>query len=212
MTVAKDLSGQRFGFLTVTVRVPSPKRQARWQVVCDCGSLHEAYGYLLSSGRVRSCGCASGALRWSSRHQTLEERFLAKVQKTTGCWLWTGSKDRQGYGAIHRDNSMERAHRVSHELYKGPIPDGLTIDHLCRNTSCVNPEHLEAVTQQVNILRSDGPCAQNARKTKCNHGHPFDEVNTGYTQKGERYCKACLARARQIWIDRNPHHRRHKNE
>ena len=121
-----------------------------------------------------------------------EIRFWAKVEKTDGCWLWLGTRDRDGYGSFRGSRSDEkvRAHRWSYERYVGPIPDGLTIDHLCRNPSCVNPEHMEPVTKGENTLRGNGAPARNARKTHCNRGHPFDEANTRIW-KGKRACREC---------------------
>lgn len=90
---------------------------------------------------------------------SVEERFLSKVQKTNNCWLWTGAKDKAGYGHMRPDptsrNVIRKAHRVSYELYKGEIDQGLVINHLCRNRGCVNPDHLEATTTQGNIKYRD---------------------------------------------------------
>lgn len=82
------------------------------------------------------------------------------------------------------------AHRVAYELCIGPIPTGLTIDHLCRNTRCVNPKHLEAVTLRENILRGTGPTAHNAAKSACRRGHPFDAVKKS-VRHVERRCYQC---------------------
>ena len=84
------------------------------------------------------------------------------------------------------------AHRFSYELHVGPIPTGLTLDHLCRNTLCVNPAHLEPVTMRENILRGYSPSANGARATHCPHGHPYNERNTGITKtNGARFCRTC---------------------
>lgn len=86
---------------------------------------------------------------------TLADRFWAKVEKSDSCWLWTGALfPSNGYGALHLDGAAVPAHRVSYELNVGPIPDGLTIDHLCRVRACVRPDHLEPVTQAENLRRA----------------------------------------------------------
>jgi|ETNvirome_6_1000_1030641.scaffolds.fasta_scaffold117797_1 hypothetical protein len=123
-----------------------------------------------------------------------DERFWSKVNKTAECWLWLGAKDAEGYGAFRgrKDGSRGnvRAHRYAYEAVVGPIPVGLVIDHLCRNTSCVQPTHLEPVTTQVNLLRGDGLAARNAQATVCPEGHPYNEANT-YRHGGKRYCRQC---------------------
>jgi len=123
------------------------------------------------------------------------ERFWNKVNKDgpNGCWEWTACKKTgTGYGLFFWYVDGKRfgtnAHRVSYELLVGPIADGLQIDHLCRNTSCVNPAHLEAVTPRVNVLRSTSFAAENAQKTQCPKGHEFDMV---VASTGERACRTC---------------------
>jgi hypothetical protein len=116
--------------------------------------------------------------------------FDGPLWNGTPCWEWTGTRSR-GYGNIWWRGKVLRAHRAAYELLRGAIPSGLTIDHLCRNHSCVNPEHLEAVTHEANVLRGLSPSAIHARKTHCIHGHPFDEANTYRTAKGWRFCKTC---------------------
>ena len=86
---------------------------------------------------------------------------------------------------------MALAHRFAYETFVGPIPEGLTIDHLCRIRHCVNPEHLEAVTDRVNILRGEGISAQHARATHCPQGHPYDLINTYVAPDGDRDCRDC---------------------
>jgi HNH endonuclease len=106
------------------------------------------------------------------------------------CWAWTGSRLPEGYGTFRVGTIVARAHRFAYEQFVGPIPEGLTIDHLCINPPCVNPAHLEPVTNAVNVLRGGNPAAENARKTHCARGHEFTAENT-YIWKGGRYCKAC---------------------
>lgn len=108
-----------------------------------------------------------------------------------GCWVWIGDATPRGYGRFMNQNGkVVRAHRVFYELLRGPIPDGLSIDHLCRVTSCVNPDHLEAVTNKENVLRGIGPTARNAKKTHCPLGHEYDAANTRHDKKS-RFCREC---------------------
>jgi hypothetical protein len=119
-------------------------------------------------------------------------RFWAKVDRRSPaeCWQWQANASPNGYGRFYRDGRQHGAHRVAYELNVGPIPEGLTIDHLCKNTRCVNPNHLEAVPAAVNMLRGDSPCARNARKTHCKHGHEFTPENTRLSSRG-RACLTC---------------------
>lgn len=102
------------------------------------------------------------------------------------CIIWAGRLNCYGYGKI----GAVYAHRQAYERAIGPIPDGMVIDHLCRVHACVNPEHLEAVSNAENILRGVSPSALNARKTHCPRGHPYDAQNTYRTPRG-RHCRAC---------------------
>lgn len=111
------------------------------------------------------------------------------------CWMWTASLRADGYGQFRiggrADGRTVRAHRVAYELLIGPIPEGLVIDHLCRNRACVNPDHLEPVTHKVNVLRGEGVSAKAARATSCPYGHAYDKANTYWRRDGRRYCRAC---------------------
>lgn len=122
-------------------------------------------------------------------------RFESKfaVEPNTGCWLWLGTVNANGYGVINLTVGERKAHRVSYEHYVGPIPAGLQLDHLCRQRCCVNPDHLEPVTNAENVRR--GECGRAGRqKTHCDHGHPFSE-HGGYKQWRHghrfRYCRKC---------------------
>jgi hypothetical protein len=119
---------------------------------------------------------------------TAETRFLASVEKTAECWIWRGHVT-NGYGRIYVDGKHVGAHRFSFELHVGPIPEGLHIDHLCRNQVCVNPAHLEPVTPRENLLRGFSNAAQNARKTHCKHGHSL--ANAYVRPNGQRACREC---------------------
>jgi hypothetical protein len=100
----------------------------------------------------------------SGRKASLEERFWDKVQKTEGCWIWTGSKSSNGYGNIGigaPSKKLISAHRLSYELANGKTPEGMVIDHKCHRPECVNPAHLQAVTQKQNAENQGGLTANN---------------------------------------------------
>lgn len=125
-------------------------------------------------------------------------RIRAKViESNTGCWLFTGCLVRGGYGHIRVAGRSRLVHRVMYEATYGPIPEGLHVDHLCRVRNCCRPDHLEAVTREVNLARSlPGQRGQywgsvERSKTHCPAGHPYDEANTRRNAKGYRWCRAC---------------------
>lgn len=123
------------------------------------------------------------------------KRLLRYLKPTTKkkCWNWKGNIGVNGYGVFFYHGKSYKAHQVSYRIFIGEVGNGLVLDHLCRNTKCVNPSHLEAVTQKENILRGTGAPSKNAAKTKCKHGHRLTEENTYHTPSNPtwRECKKC---------------------
>lgn len=130
----------------------------------------------------------------------MRDRLLSKVavNPVTNCWEWTGYKINSGYGRLWDPKTKKKqlAHRMAYESMIGPIPDGLQLDHLCRNRACINPAHLEPVTKWENTRRSPVHwAAKNAKKTHCPHGHEYTPKNTRIETKADgrrsRKCRAC---------------------
>lgn len=119
------------------------------------------------------------------------EAFWEKVKRTDSCWEWTASKTAAGYGNLRLPTGGNGyAHRVSFELSRGPIPEGKVIDHLCRNRSCVNPEHLEPVDQLTNVLR--GAVPYGPLRPACRNGHDITNPQNVYQRPtGARLCRIC---------------------
>jgi hypothetical protein len=160
---------------------------------CDCG--------LPARHRGTWCHTCYERLRRTGRLEYLprpsaEERFLAKVQRdASGCWVWAGALTVAGYGRFNaggRGGGMF-AHRWSYGHFRGSIPDGLTLDHLCRNPPCVNPDHLEPVTQGENNRRS---VTARGLDAACSKGHPRSEA---YVYQGKHQCRGCR---RERWHER----------
>lgn len=132
----------------------------------------------------------------------LPENIKLRVAVTESCWLWTGYKQKSGYGQFTINGKSYKAHRLVYSLLVGEIPKGKQLDHLCRVRNCVNPEHLEPVTQAENIRRGESPWAVNGRKTHCYKGHEFTEDNI-YIKGGYRLCKICTLEARKKYKQEN---------
>jgi hypothetical protein len=173
--------------------------------ICACGCGNATA--VATRTRLQRGQIAGQPLKYLLGHNSrvlppLSQRFEQRVDKASdGCWNWTGSRtsDRVYPRFCVAKTSYVLAHRWAYEQYVGPIPAGLTIDHLCRNTLCVNPDHLEPVSNVENIMRGDGPCAQNARKTHCKRGHRLTRDNvyrrTSPNGKAARQCKTCTLEA-----------------
>ncbi len=131
-----------------------------------------------------------------SEYKPILDRFVEKIQldTKTGCWNWTGTISRNGYGRMNIRGKTIEAHRVSFQLFKGEIPKGLEIDHECRNRKCENPNHLRAITHRENT-------DHDRRKTHCDAGHPYipGSYHQYKTKHGVgRWCKQCFRLRRAI--------------
>lgn len=139
-------------------------------------------------------------MRWMRAQRPmvpLIDRFWAKVEPepNSGCWLWTGATT-SGYGVIGRGTRADRlilGHRFSYATFRGEVPEGLELDHLCRVRRCVNPWHLETVTRRVNMLRGDHPYAVAIRTGRCRRGHDLTVDRAYYHfRSGARRCRRCV--------------------
>jgi hypothetical protein len=119
----------------------------------------------------------------------LRERIkvMTEVDAETGCWLWMATGTRLGYGWIKVNDRPRQAHRVSYEAFVAPIPDGMTVDHLCFRPPCVNPDHLRLLTHAENAANTS-----HARKTHCVNGHEYTADNTYRSPRGSRDCRTCI--------------------
>lgn len=135
------------------------------------------------------------------------DRFWAKVSvgAVDECWPWLAARSGGGYGFFQISSRPRRscvAHRFAYQDAVGEIPQGLTLDHLCRNRVCCNPAHLEPVTNRENVLRGVGITARNASADACIRGHRFDDANTYVDALGKRVCRACSRERQRLYRDR----------
>jgi hypothetical protein len=168
-------------------------------------------GEVFRARRVTSRYCTETCQHASVRqaHANVGERILARLDcngpvpahraDLGPCWVWAGSLQKQGYGNIGVEGRTRLVHKTAFELAYGPVPDGLELDHLCRNRPCANPYHLEAVTRRVNALRGQAPMVVVHVTGICQKGHPFTPENTQVERSKSgiaRRCRACLKNRR----------------
>lgn len=134
-----------------------------------------------------------GRVMTGNVQRAMTDRFSVKykVDAKTGCWVWTGSKQPSGYATLWNGARPEQGHRISYRMFCGDIPDGHEIDHVCRNRSCVNPDHLRAVSHRENMRCSDTVMGRNAAKSHCKRGHLLSGDNLKII-RGSRQCRECM--------------------
>lgn len=133
----------------------------------------------------------------------LTPAFLAKTRETN-CTVWIGATNTKGYGVISVDGKVQLAHRIAFESEYGPVPDGMVIDHLCRVRNCVNPMHLEAVTNRENIRRGRAARSLQVGST-CTNGHPLTDGDALYLRSnGVSECRQCRSAGKRRPDGRRP--------
>lgn len=140
------------------------------------------YGRVWNLRDGRSCSMA---------RKSTPDDFWRRVNKSEGCWIWSGAHFWAGYARVKYHGRDGVAHRVAWILTHGPVPDGLELDHLCRNRGCVNPSHLEPVTHRENEFRGMTIIRENMLKTHCKRGHPLSGDNLFIRRVGARHYYAC---------------------
>ena len=213
---------RRYGRLAIIEELSprtSPSGKSYRVVLCKClCGTEKAYALdTVHRGVTQSCGCISpetrrrnsDALRLSARG--LPQRFWEKVDKhgpppsgapsLGACWLWRGALS-DGYGVWWVARANKPAHVSAYVDARGPLPDGMQLDHLCRVRSCCNPAHLEPVSCRTNLLRGDTLAAANAKKTHCPKGHALADSNL-YVHDGRRACLRCRRDTSAAWNRRN---------
>ncbi len=138
-------------------------------------------------------------------------RYAEKIEVTDGCWTWLGTRTTRGYGRIFKGRKPYQAHRVVYELLVGAIPEGMTLDHLCRNRLCVNPAHLEPVSDRINRMRGISPPAVAARRATCVHGHEYTPQTMRLTKQGARVCRICTNEKARARLQNDPEQRARRN-
>lgn len=171
------------------------RRDSTWPTVI-CAHCHAPF--LVPRHKAAKAKYCGKACQYVARRVPIAQRLWSKLDRSDpkACWVWPGGKNRKGYGVIESGAPYHRprpAHRVAYELTIGPIPEGLVIDHLCRNHSCVNPAHLEAVTIRENIMRGVNPKVLLHLARKCKRGHDLTPENSvWHKSNGKRRCRECI--------------------
>ncbi|MGQ7788186.1 HNH endonuclease [Nesterenkonia sp. K-15-9-6] len=146
-----------------------------------CDRKHRARGWCDTHWQQWRAGRPMRPIR--PQGNSLESKLQRRTDKTSTCWIWTGSKVSSGYGNIHHARTWHYAHRVAYELAHGPIPDGMVIDHLCWNRACVNPDHLRAVPQQLNAQNLQGATSRSSTGLR---GVTWDRHRGAWAAYGKR--------------------------
>jgi HNH endonuclease len=215
-----DLTGQRFGKLTVVELAPNiagaTPSKAKWACRCDCGQMTAVTVSNLRYGGCRSCGCGKrqgGPRRIDLKSQDGREKLKARMVarrgiSPAGCWEWTGARRRDGYGTCRVAGiRTQLVHRIAAWLWLGFEADGeLLVCHRCDNRCCFNPDHLFIGTQKDNVQDC---AAKNRRvynggvagrsKTHCPKGHPYSDENTRVTKSNRRVCRTCSRDRCKTW-------------
>lgn len=186
-------------------RAVAPKKNSAYVAIRVCRSCGKS-AWMRKKQFLCSLACKGRV--WSIKDDPLEDFLWRRVspEPNSGCWLWTGTISQAGYGVVNgQKRGGKFAHRLAYQVWKGPIPHGLHLDHLCRVRCCINPGHLEPVTHQENIKRGllcEVSPNRARKRTHCSEGHLLDDANI-YWQGNGRRCRICMkAYNKAAWLRR----------